>query len=127
MQAAQIAGGTAIAGEQGRARGTASIALRDANDVRDAALAMAAETQQTALAEQTRMLADDRAWHAGGQAFLMERRYANLRLGLGHAPLEIIDSRLGSRMLDLRPGSVAGSRDVPQDGNTDPDQESHSP
>ena len=127
VQAALIAGGTAIAQEQGRARGTASIALRDANDIRDGALAQAAETLQAATAEQIRMAADDGAWHAGGEAFLMERRFANLRTGLGHAPLEIIDSRLPARMLDLRAGAAAaGGRDLPPDENpdntTDPNQ-----
>ena len=132
VQAAEIAGGTAIAEEQGRARGTASLALRDANDVQDAARARAAETLQAAVAEQTRMQADERAWQSGGQAFLLERRYADLRLGLGHAPLEIIDARLTARMLDLRAGTRGppGQDVAPEngpDGNTPPDPESHAP
>jgi regulator of protease activity HflC (stomatin/prohibitin superfamily) len=122
VQAAQIDASAAIAQEQGRARGTASLALRDANDARDAALAQAAETEQAAATEKTRMLADDRAWRAGGAAFLMEQRFARLRASLGHAPLEIVDSRISARLLDLRAGAAGQTPDVPL-----PDPEGRSP
>ncbi len=120
VQAAEIAARMAITQERGRARSTASLALRDARETLDAAQGQAAETVQLARAEQTRMLADDRAWHAGGEAFLMERRLADLRIGLGHAPLEIIDEKLPARLLDLRPGS-------PSPPSFDPDQGGRAP
>ena len=120
VQAAQIAAQMAVIQERGRAHSTASLALRDAHDTLDAALGQAAETVQVAVAEQIRMLADDHAWKAGGEAFLMERRFADLRVGLGHAPLEIIDQHLPARLLDLRPASPAAS-------TIDPDQEGRAP
>ena len=73
-----------------------------------AAKAQAAETLHTADAEAYRFGADRRAYGDGGQAFLLERSYANLRTALSKAPLTIIDHRLPAAdgpVIDLRTGA----------------------
>jgi regulator of protease activity HflC (stomatin/prohibitin superfamily) len=105
VQAAQITASTRQANETARASGTLGAAARDARDTGDSALATAAELTGAAQAERWQSDADALAYQSGGQAFLQERYFASLRTALGHAGLEIVDHRLGTRqvpLIDLR-------------------------
>lgn len=101
VQAAEIEARAAVSEERGRADSLLSVARRDAHDRLDKAAAAAAETLGTANADDRRMQGDVRAWHAGGPAFLIERRLGDVRAALAGATLEIIDSRIGAAV-DLR-------------------------
>jgi regulator of protease activity HflC (stomatin/prohibitin superfamily) len=116
VQAAEINANASIFDETGRATRTAGIAQQEAHQLTAAAKAQAAETLHTADAEAYRFGADRRAYGDGGQAFLLERSYANLRTALGKAPLTIIDHRLSAAdgpVIDLRssaPGAAGANR-----------------
>jgi regulator of protease activity HflC (stomatin/prohibitin superfamily) len=116
VQAAEINANASIFDETGRAKRTAGIAQQEAHQLTAAAKAQAAETLHTADAEAYRFGADRRAYGDGGQAFLLERSYANLRTALGKAPLTIIDHRLSAAdgpVIDLRssaPGAAGANR-----------------
>lgn len=110
VQAAEINANASIFDETGRAKRTAGIAQQEAHQLTAAAKAQAAETLHTADAEAYRFGADRRAYGDGGQAFLLERSYANLRTALAKAPLTIIDHRLPAAdgpVIDLRTGAGA--------------------
>jgi regulator of protease activity HflC (stomatin/prohibitin superfamily) len=107
VQAAEINANASIFDETGRAKRTAGIAQQEAHQLTAAAKAQAAETLHTADAEAYRFGADRRAYGDGGQAFLLERSYSNLRIALSKAPLTIIDHRLPAAdgpVIDLRTG-----------------------
>ena len=106
VQAAEVAARTAVAEERGRANGILSQAQRDAHDTLDRAAAVSAEIVEAAKADDRRMDGDVRAWHAGGPAFLLERRLGDLQSALSGATLEIVDSRLSGGAVDLRPPSM---------------------
>ncbi len=111
VQAAQIDATTAIASERGRALATASVAARDAYEALDQAAGNSAQAVDTAKADLTGFGADDRAYRAGGRAFILERYFANLQSALGQTTLEILDDRLdggNQSTLDLRPPSSGG-------------------
>jgi regulator of protease activity HflC (stomatin/prohibitin superfamily) len=116
VQAAEINANASIFDETGRAKRTAGIAQQEAHQLTAAAKAQAAETLHTADAEAYRFGADRRAYGDGGQAFLLERSYGNLRTALGKAPLTIIDHRLSAAdgpVIDLRssaPGAGGANR-----------------
>lgn len=114
VQAAEIAARTAISEERGRANGILSMAQRDAHDTLDRAAATSAEIVGSAEADDRRMQGDVRAWNAGGQAFLIERRLAGTTAALAGASLEIIDSRLAGGAIDLRMSSAPS--DLPATG-----------
>jgi regulator of protease activity HflC (stomatin/prohibitin superfamily) len=116
VQAAEINANASIFDETGRAKRTAGIAQQEAHQLTAAAKAQAAETLHTADADAYRFGADRRAYGDGGQAFLLERSYGNLRNALAKAPLTIIDHRLSAAqgpVIDLRssaPGAAGASR-----------------
>jgi regulator of protease activity HflC (stomatin/prohibitin superfamily) len=118
VQAAEINANASIFDETGRAKRTAGIAQQEAHQLTSAASATAAETLHTANAESYRFNADRRAYRDGGQAFLLERSYGNIRTALGRAPLTIIDHRLSSEqgpVIDLRSsGAAAGAGSAPR-------------
>jgi regulator of protease activity HflC (stomatin/prohibitin superfamily) len=114
VQAAEINANASIFDETGRAKRTAGIAQQEAHQLTSAASATAAETLHTANAESYRFNADRRAYRDGGQAFLLERSYGNLRTALAKAPLTIIDHRLPAAdgpVIDLR--TSAGANRTP--------------
>jgi regulator of protease activity HflC (stomatin/prohibitin superfamily) len=109
VQAAEINANASIFDETGRAKRTAGIAQQEAHQLTAAAKASAAETLHTADAEAYRFGADRHAYGDGGQAFLLERSYGNLRTALSKAPLTIIDHRLPAAdgpVIDLRTGGA---------------------
>jgi len=113
VQAAEINANASIFDETGRAKRTAGIAQQEAHQLTTAAKAQAAETLHTADAEAYRFNADRRAYGDGGQAFLLERSYGNLRTALGKAPLTIIDHRLSAAqgpVIDLRSSAPGANR-----------------
>ncbi len=115
VQAAEINANASIFDETGRAKRTAGIAQQEAHQLTTAATASAAETLHTADAEAYRFGADRRAYGDGGEAFLLERSYGNLRTALAKAPLTIIDHRLSPAqgpVIDLR-SSAAGANRAP--------------
>ena len=116
VQAAEINANASIFDETGRAKRTAGIAQQEAHQLTAAAKASAAETLHTADAEAYRFGADRRAYGDGGQAFLLERSYGNLRTALAKAPLTIIDHRLPAAdgpVIDLRAGAGASRPGAP--------------
>ena len=115
VQAAEINANASIFDETGRAKRTAGIAQQEAHQMTSAAKATAAETLHTADAEAYRFGADRHAYGDGGQAFLLERSYSNLRTALSKAPLTIIDHRLPAAdgpVIDLR-SSAGGANRAP--------------
>jgi regulator of protease activity HflC (stomatin/prohibitin superfamily) len=116
VQAAEINANASIFDETGRAKRTAGIAQQEAHQLTAAAKAQAAETLHTADAEAYRFGADRRAYGDGGQAFLLERSYGNLRAALSKAPLTIIDHRLSAAdgpVIDLRSSAPGGANRAP--------------
>jgi regulator of protease activity HflC (stomatin/prohibitin superfamily) len=113
VQAAEINANASIFDETGRAKRTAGIAQQEAHQLTAAAKASAAETLHTADAEAYRFGADRHAYGDGGEAFLLERSYGNLRTALSKAPLTIIDHRLSAAqgpVIDLRSSTGAANR-----------------
>ena len=113
VQAAEIHAATQIAYERGRANSAASVALRDAEDVRSKAQAVAGDLISAAEVDRSQSKADDTAFRTTGLAFLLERYFAKLTTALARSSLEIVDQRLdqhGMAILDLRPpqGGQAG-------------------
>ena len=82
VQAAEIHAATQIAYERGRANSAASVALRDAEDVRSKAQAVAADLVSAAQVDRSQSKADDTAFRTTGQAFLLERYFAKLTTAL---------------------------------------------
>ncbi|HEU4619942.1 MAG TPA: SPFH domain-containing protein [Gammaproteobacteria bacterium] len=112
VQAAEINANASIFDEQGKAKRTAGIAEQEAHQLTTAATATATEVLHTASADAYRFDADERAYAAGGQAFLLERSYRNLQTALSKAPLTIIDHRLSPEqgpVIDLRSGESAAA------------------
>jgi len=106
VQAAEIVASTAVAVERGRAQATAAQARQSATDMTDAAKGAAAETVGAADVKLREFTADANAAQIGGEAFLMERYFANLVTALPKAPLVITDHRLtgaDAPVIDLRP------------------------
>ena len=118
VQAAEIAADTSSSTERGQAVAAASYAQQAAHDGTTRAQAAAAERISGAGAELTRFAADQRADRAGGAAFLLERYFADLSMGLAQAPLVILDHRLGAPnapVIDLRPLAGAAAPKGPVD------------
>jgi len=115
VQAAEITASASRAEETGRAYGTLSAARRSADRVRDDAAGLAAELVGVAQSERWQSDADSLAWRGGGEAFLLERYFSNLRTALGRAALEIVDDRLGTAGLP-----VVDLRDAARIGGTGP-------
>lgn len=105
VQAAEIVANTAIATERGRAQATAAMARQIAADLTNGARGVAADTVGQASVRLRTFTADQQAAAAGGQAFLMERYFANLSTALAKSPLVIVDHRLNGAaapVIDLR-------------------------
>jgi regulator of protease activity HflC (stomatin/prohibitin superfamily) len=112
VQAAQIIAETSISTETGRARASESRAHEQATTLTDKAQAAAAETTEAARADAIRFTADRGANQAGGDAFLLERSFADLAAALAKTPLTILDSRLDAQsgpVLDFRPPTAPRS------------------
>jgi len=110
VQTAQIVASMQYSQEQGRAQTTLSVAQSDAHRMRDQAQAGAAERIDSAREEQSRSAADVLAYRDGGQAFLLERYFHNLRTAFAQGSLDIVDSRLTQTqgaIFDLRPSAAA--------------------
>ncbi len=109
VQAAEIVATTAIATERGRAQAAAAMARQTATEGGNTARGAAAETLGQAEVMLRAFIADQEAAAAGGQAFLMERYFANLSAALPRSPLVILDHRLGGAnapVVDLRPAGA---------------------
>ena len=118
VQAAQIVADTAVATERGRAQATAAMARQVSTGLTDAARGVAAETVGGAEVQARSFAADRDAAFAGGQAFLLERYFANLATALAKSPLVVVDHRLrgpGAPVIDLRPFGVPGGRPADDD------------
>lgn len=105
VQAAEINATASIFDEQGRAELTAGNAQQQAYQMTTTADAKSAEILRAANAAAYRFNADQRAFSAGGKAFLLERFYGNLDAALSKTPVTILDHRLDSAegpILDLR-------------------------
>jgi regulator of protease activity HflC (stomatin/prohibitin superfamily) len=105
VRAAEIAARASVASEQGRAIVVRAQSLQYATEQRENATAGAAEIDNAATAAATRFAADRDAAQTG-QAFLLERYFADLSAALSKVPLTIIDHRLAAPdapVLDLRP------------------------
>jgi len=105
VQAAEINATASIFDEQARAELTVGNAQQQSYQTTTAADAKAAETLRIANAAAYRFNADQRAFTAGGKAFLIERYYSNLDAALSKIPVTIIDHRINSAegpILDLR-------------------------
>jgi len=112
VQAAEIIARTAVATERGRAQASVSAARQAAADLLAGARGTAAETVGQADTALRVFTADQDAARAGGPAFLLERRFANLSQALAKSPLVIVDHRLrgaDAPVIDLRSfGAPAG-------------------
>ncbi len=112
VQAAEITARTAVATERGRAQASAAKARQTSADLTTGARGAAAETVGQAEAALRTFTADQDAARAGGQAFLLERYFANLSAALAKSPLVIVDHRLhgaDAPVIDLRSfGAPAG-------------------
>jgi len=118
VQTEQIVASMQYSQEQGRAHSTLSVAAAQAHDMRDSAQASAEELISSASVERWQSSADTLAYRESGKAFLLERYFANLRLALSKAALEIVDSRLAypnAPMIDLRPPANAAASAPPLD------------
>jgi regulator of protease activity HflC (stomatin/prohibitin superfamily) len=106
VQAAEIAAATDIATERGRAQTTASVAESAARDATDQAQGTAAATVGAAKVVLRNLQADEAAYRAAGEPFLLERYFANLKSALANSSIAIIDHRLtdpNEPVIDLRP------------------------
>jgi regulator of protease activity HflC (stomatin/prohibitin superfamily) len=110
VQAAEINARASIFDERGRAEQVAGKAQQEAHQLTDSAHATAVESVGAANAVAYKFDAERRAHADGGQAFLMERSFANLEAALSGKLLILVDHRLGSApgpIFDLRsPGST---------------------
>ena len=116
VQAAEINASASISDERGRAERTAGIAQQEAHQLLTAATAKSAETLGAANADAYRFGADRRAYADAGQAFLLERRFANLKIALLQRPLTLIDHRLSAAqapILDLRSSAAPAAAQPP--------------
>ncbi|QHD09930.1 protease modulator HflK [Pseudomonas sp. R76] len=105
VQAAQIGAQALISRERGAASEQTNLALLQASTARDQALATAREVQAGAQAADLRFSAEQKAYAAAGQAFVLEQYLGQLSQGLAHAKLLILDHRLGADgapTIDLR-------------------------
>jgi regulator of protease activity HflC (stomatin/prohibitin superfamily) len=105
VRAAEIASRASVASERGRAIVVRSQSLQYAAEQQANATAGAAEIDGAAEAAATRFAADRDAAQTG-QAFLLERYFADLSAALAKSPITIIDHRLAAPdapVLDLRP------------------------
>jgi regulator of protease activity HflC (stomatin/prohibitin superfamily) len=105
VRAAEIASRTSVASERGRAIVVRSQSAQYAVQQRANATGGGAEIVGAAEAAATRFAADRDAAQTG-QAFLVERYFADLSAALAKAPMTIIDHRLAAPdapVLDLRP------------------------
>ena len=112
VQTEQIIASMRYSEEMGRAQGTLSVAAAQAHEMRDMAAATAAELVSSAAVERWQSSADTLAFRRSGNAFLIERYFANLGSALNKAALEIMDSRLSAStapILDLRPPTTNGN------------------
>jgi len=119
VQAAGIVANTAIATERGRAQAAAAFARQTSTDLVTRSSGAAAEAVGQANATSRTFMADQDAARSGGQAFLMERYFANLSTALAKSPLVIMDHRLGGAnapVIDLRPlGAAIAGRPADED------------
>ncbi|MCH4092012.1 SPFH domain-containing protein [Acetobacter sp.] len=102
VQAAEVRARMSIAEERTRAAGTAALARRDAYTAQSFSLAEAETIRNTARADAARMTGDDKAWQAGGRAFLFEYYLAALKTNLRDAAITVVDSHIPRSLLDLR-------------------------
>jgi hypothetical protein len=119
VQAAEILANAEIALKRGEAVRRTKSAEQTALQVRDQALATAAELVDQAQSEGTIFEADRQGYRRDGQAFLLERRLDGLSKGLANSELLIIDRRLNGQdapTIDLRrfglPGAEGGGATV---------------
>jgi regulator of protease activity HflC (stomatin/prohibitin superfamily) len=130
VQTEQIIASMRYSQEMGRAQSTLSVAASQAHDMRDNAAAAAAELVSSASVERWQSSADTLAFRKSGNAFLIERYFANLSSALSKASLEIMDSRLSAStppILDLRTttatnGNAAGTPTAPPADSQDNSQ-----
>jgi regulator of protease activity HflC (stomatin/prohibitin superfamily) len=110
VQAAEINARASIFDERGRAERVAGVAQQEAHQLTDSAHASAVESVGAANAVAYKFDAERHAHADGGQAFLMERSFANLEAALSGKLLILVDHRLESAtgpIFDLRsPGST---------------------
>jgi regulator of protease activity HflC (stomatin/prohibitin superfamily) len=119
VQAAEILANAETALKRGEAVRRIKTAEQAALQVRDQALATAAELVDQAQSEDTIFEADRQGYRRDGQAFLLERRFDGLSKGLANSELLIIDRRLNGQdapTIDLRrfglPGAEGGGATV---------------
>jgi len=118
VQAAEIVADTAVATERGRAQVAAATARQTSTDLVAGAGGAAAERVGQANAALRTFTADQGAAQAGGQAFLMERYFANLATALARSPLVIVDHRLkgaDAPVIDLRSFGASAGRPADDD------------
>lgn len=112
VQAAEILANAEIALKRGDAVRRIKSAEQAALQVRDQALATAAELVDQAQSEGMIFEADRQGYRRDGQAFLLERRFDGLSKGLANSELLIIDRRLNGQdapTIDLRRFSLPGA------------------
>ncbi len=105
VQAAQIGAQALIARERGAASEQTNQAQLQASTARDQAQASAREVNAAAQAADLRFTAEQKAYATAGRAFVLEQYFSQLRQGLAHAKLLILDHRLGADgapTIDLR-------------------------
>ncbi|AQS85987.1 MAG: SPFH domain-containing protein [Acetobacter aceti] len=117
VQAAEIKARMSIAEEYTRAAGTTALARRDAYTAQSSSLAEAATIRNAARADTARMTGDDKAWQAGGHAFVFEYYLAALKTSLRDAAVTVVDSHISRSLLDLR---ETQSGQLPPDDRTAP-------
>ncbi len=111
VQAAEIVANTAISTERGRAVASAAMARQTATGITDAAKGAASSTVADANVLLRNFTADQQAAAVGGEAFLLERYFANLSMALLKSPLVIVDHRLQgptAPVIDLRSFGAPG-------------------
>jgi regulator of protease activity HflC (stomatin/prohibitin superfamily) len=117
VQAAEIVANTTIAVERGRSFTTASFARQRTTDLVDGATGTAADTVADAKVAARSFTADQQAAQVGGEAFLLERYFANISAALAKSPLVIVDHRLtgtDAPVIDLR---AFGAPPAPANGD----------
>ena len=118
VQAAEIVANTATATERGRAQAAAAAARQTSTDLIAGSRGAAAETVGQANTTLRTFTADQDAARGGGQAFLLERYFANLSTALAKSPLVIVDHRLGGAsapVIDLRSFGAPAARSADED------------
>lgn len=117
VQAAQIGAQALISRERGAASEQTNQAQLQASIAHDQALAIAHEISASAQAADRRFAAEQKAYAAAGQAFVLEQYFSQLTFGLANARLLVLDHRLGANgapTIDLRTFTLPADPAVPR-------------